>query len=91
MKSWENEVNEDLVADVKTPAQLSTAFINILVSDYGGVFDTSIKFGKKEWHIAKGTQEEMLKKRDRLLKFIHDPFAPVPESLEEFVQMARGV
>lgn len=91
MKSWENEVNEDLVADVKAPAQFSTAFINTLVTQCGETFEVWIKFGKKHWQIAAGTKEQMNAKKDRIRAFIYDPFAPVTQSVEEFVNMARAL
>ena len=92
MKSWENEVNEELVADVKTPLGPSyVAFINTLVTQCGETYEVWVKFGKRNWQIADGTLEAMTAKRDRIRRFVQDPFAPAPTSLEDFVTMARSL
>lgn len=86
-----NEANPELVADVTVPDQSYTAFINTLVCRVGDTFEVWIRFGKRNWQIADGTLEQMNSKRDRISRFIRDPFAPAPSSIEEFVEMAKGV
>lgn len=88
--SWKNEINEEVVADVKTPfAPSYIAFINTLVTKCGDKFEVWVKFGKRNWQIADGTHEAMFAKRDRMRAFIADPSAPCPSSIEDFVKMAR--
>ena len=89
--STENEANPELVVDVKVPDQSYTAFINTLVTKCGETFEVWIRFGRKNWQIADGTLEQMNAKRDRIRRFIADPFAPCPSSVEDFVGMARGL
>mgnify|MGYP001577501211 CR=1 FL=1 len=91
MKSWENEVNEEVVADVKVPDQFEVKFINTILSKIGDTYEVGIKWGKKYWIIARGDLPSMEGKRDRTIRFIRDQFAPCPSSLEDFVEMARGV
>lgn len=91
MKSWENEIDERFVADVKGPQCLPITTINVLVCQVGSIFETWISWGKKNWQIASGTLEQMNAKRDRINAFAADPFAPAPSSVADFVGMAKSI
>ena len=87
----DNEANPEVVADVRVPHQNYTAFVNTLLTKSGDLYEVWLKFGKKNWQIADGSLEEMTAKHNRVRRFIQDPLAPAPASLEEFVLMARGL
>lgn len=91
MKSFENEADPRVVADIHVPDQFYTAFVNTLVVQAGDTHEVWIKFGKKNWQIAHGNLDQMNAKKDRISRFIRDPFAPAPSSLEEFVEMVKNI
>jgi len=85
------DADPKIVAEVNVPDQFYTALINMQVIQCGNTYEVWVQFGKKHWQIADGPLETMNAKRDRILRFIQDPFAPAPTSFNEFVKMTRGL
>ena len=94
MSSGESGIVEGRDCEVQKSSSLAplpVTMLDITVTQAGQVFEVWVRWGKKNWQVGTGTLEEMLSKRDRLLRFISDPHAPVSASVAEFVELAKGV
>jgi len=94
MNPGETEIIEGRDCEVQRPSSLGplpVTMLDITVVQAGQFFEVWVRWGKKNWQVGTGTLEGMLAKRDRLLRFILDPHAPLSSSVADFVETAKGV